>query len=65
MKREIRYIESAAGRMRVIVLRPRDQRGLLPGILWIHGGGYMLGMADMVHASCGKLLAKRYGAGVM
>ena len=65
MKREIRYIESAAGRMRVIILRPRDQRGPLPGILWIHGGGYMLGMADMVHASCGKLLAKRYGAVVV
>ena len=25
----------------------------------------MLGMADMVHASCGKLLAKRYGAVVV
>ena len=45
-----------------IVLRPENVKSLLPGILWIHGGGYVLGMAGMVHASCGKLLAKRFGA---
>ncbi|MBQ9621383.1 MAG: alpha/beta hydrolase fold domain-containing protein, partial [Atopobiaceae bacterium] len=23
----------------------------MPGVLWIHGGGYRLGMAGMVHMS--------------
>lgn len=47
--------------MKTIVLQPEKREGKLPGILWIHGGGYMLGMASMVGFSCGKLLAERYG----
>ena len=51
--------------MKTIVLSPKQQTEKLPGILWIHGGGYMLGMASMVHFSCGKLLAQRHGAVVL
>lgn len=58
-------IETPAGRLKLIVLHPHGQSEPLPGILWIHGGGYMLGMAEMVHVSCGKLLAKRFGAVVV
>ncbi len=36
-----------------------EKRG--PAILWIHGGGYMLGMKSMVYGSCGKMLVERYG----
>ncbi|MBE6479311.1 MAG: alpha/beta hydrolase [Olsenella sp.] len=35
----------------LLVLRPHEQHGPVPGVLWIHGGGYMLGMAGMAHAS--------------
>ena len=34
-----------------LVLRPTIQGTPLPGVLWIHGGGYRLGMAAMVHMS--------------
>lgn len=37
----------------------------LPGILWIHGGGYVLGMAGMVYMSIGKMLAKKFRAVVV
>ncbi len=47
-----------------IILRPETGKPV-PGILWIHGGGYLLGMASMVHFSCGKMLGKRYGAVVV
>ena len=32
-----------------------------PGILWIHGGGYVMGMAAMVYYSKGRMLAGHYG----
>lgn len=62
---EKRMVDTANGRRKILLLRPKNQKKPLPGILWIHGGGYALGMAAMVHASCGKLLAKRYGAVVV
>lgn len=33
-----------------------------PGVLWIHGGGYTSGMADMIYISRAIRLVKRYGA---
>ena len=58
-------IDGPAGELGSIVLRPRDQTGPLPGILWIHGGGYMVGMAAMVYVSKGRALAQEYGAVVL
>ena len=46
-------------------MRPKDQKEDIPAILWIHGGGYMIGFAEMVYASCGKMLAEKYGAVVI
>ena len=52
--------------MKLIVLRySAGRRGLLPGILWIHGGGYTHGRAAMVHCTMGRALAKRYGGVVV
>ncbi len=59
------YIDGPAGRMKLIVLRPKNQSAPLPGILWIHGGGYAAGMASMVYYSMGRLLAQTYGAVVV
>ena len=36
-----------------------------PGILWIHGGGYFMGMAAMVYYSKGRMLARHYGGVVI
>lgn len=64
MKTENRTITTKGGTMNIIILRPEEQTAV-PGILWIHGGGYMLGMASMVHFTAGKMLAKKYGAVVV
>ncbi len=65
LKTEIRHIPIESGSMKVILLRPADAAVSVPGILWIHGGGYVLGMASMVHFSQGKMLAQKYGAVVI
>ena len=41
---------------------PREQT---PGILWIHGGGYTMGMAKMFYISRALGLVKKYGAVVL
>ncbi len=58
-------IDSPDGTMKLTVLQPRDADGPVPGILWIHGGGYMTGGSYMVHVTCGKMLAERFGAAVV
>lgn len=58
-------IATGAGRMKVKVLQPKEADSPVPGILWIHGGGYMLGGSYMVDMSCGKMLAERFGAVVV
>ncbi|MBE5780899.1 MAG: alpha/beta hydrolase [Clostridiales bacterium] len=53
--------------MKVLILRPGEQKPLCetPGILWIHGGGYVTGMAEMIYFSRAKNLVRRYGAVVI
>ena len=58
-------IPASGKKLKLIVLSPQKKDGPVPGILWIHGGGYVTGMAAMVYASCGKDLAKRFGAVVI
>ena len=55
-------IATDAGRMKVKVLQPREAEGAVPGILWIHGGGFMVGGTYMLGMTCGKMLAEKYGA---
>ena len=65
MRRHIIRIPVSGRKLKLIVLSPKNSTGPVPGILWIHGGGYVTGMAAMVYASCGKDLAKRFGAVVI
>lgn len=65
MKKQIINIDTSDNKLKLIIIEPEERQGLLPGILWIHGGGYMLGMAQMVNFSCGLELAKKYGAVVI
>ena len=62
--RNIRIISSGQ-KMRMIVLEPEKGTGKMPGILWIHGGGYAMGMSSLVYISRGKDLAEKYGAVVI
>ena len=58
-------IATPAGKMRARVLAPKETDGPAPGVLWIHGGGYMLGGPFMLDMSCGKTLADKCGAVVV
>ena len=59
------YIRSASGKMKLVLLRPEHLNTTVPGILWIHGGGYATGFAEMVHFSAGRMLAEEFGAVVI
>lgn len=51
--------------MKLIILKPKRQKEKLPGVLWIHGGGYMTGMAAMVYFNRGRDIAEQCGAVVI
>ena len=54
--------------LELLVLRPTinaKPRDKTPGILWIHGGGYVTGMAKMIYISRAIDLVKKYGAVVV
>lgn len=44
-----------APEVRVRLYEPQDKKTPCPGILYIHGGGYILGSAQMTDASCAKM----------
>jgi len=61
-------IKSAGRPLKLLILQPTDRtqpKERTPGILWIHGGGYATGMAEMVYMSRALNLVKRYGAVVI
>lgn len=60
-------IPAQGGSMKLLILRPEEPapESGRPGVLWIHGGGYITGMAGMVYMSRALNLVRRYGAVVM
>ena len=48
-----------------LVLSPKEPAKDAPGVLWIHGGGYMLGLKEMVYMSRALDLVQRHGAVVV
>ena len=65
---EKRNIPSPGGEMKLLILRPtvnRKPQDQTPGILWIHGGGYVTGMAGMIYMSRAIDLVKKFGAVVV
>jgi acetyl esterase/lipase len=54
--------------MKLYILKPtanRKPKEKTPGILWIHGGGYITGMAKMFYISRAFNLVKKHGAVVV
>ena len=52
------------GRVPTLILRPAN-RPLVPvSVLWIHGGGYILGMKEMVYMTRAADLVKKFGVTV-
>ena len=66
-KTEKRFILAGERQMKLVVLLPNTGGAdeLRPGVLWIHGGGYVAGMAEMVHFSRARALAEKLGAVVV
>ena len=48
-----------------MILKTKDTKPNAPGVLWIHGGGYMVGMKEMVYMSRAMGLVKKFGAVVI
>lgn len=64
-KRRIQFSDHA---LKLLILRPTHSAkppAQTPGILWLHGGGYAVGMASMVYMSRALPLVKKYGAVVI
>ena len=53
--------------MKLLLLCSKDSNlsARRPGVLWIHGGGYITGMPEMVYMSRARNLVKKYGAVVV
>ena len=61
-------VQAGEGPMKLLILRPTisaKPREKTPGVLWIHGGGYATGMAEMIYMSRAADLVKKYGAVVV
>lgn len=62
---DVREERIRIGGIPAIVVRPREAVHNAPGILWIHGGGYILGMKEMVYMSRALDLVKEFSAVVV
>ena len=60
-------IPSDSGGLQVLVLTPTEPAPAegRPGVLWIHGGGYLSGMAEMVYLTRAQDLVRKHGAVVV
>ncbi len=63
------YIDSQGRKMKVLVIRPlsedRYDKSKKAGLLWIHGGGFMTGMPEMVYVSRVIALVEKHGITVV
>ena len=58
-------IPTPHGGIPALALSPKSTPIDATGILWVHGGGYIAGMKEMVHMSRAVELVKRFGAVVL
>ena len=61
-------IETVGKEIELLIFRPTvnaKDKANTPGILWIHGGGYVTGMAKMIYMSRAMNFVKKYGAVVV
>jgi len=57
--KEVHHLERSKGApLRLCLYKPKEPQGLLPGILWLHGGGYAQGAPEMNHALYQSLMEK-------
>ncbi len=63
--RDVRAEKIRIGKIAALVIRPKMPVKGAPGVLWIHGGGYITGMKEMVYMSRAIDLVKKFGAVVV
>lgn len=49
---------TGGGSVRVLVITPENAQGVLPGLLWIHGGGYFCGLPEDSAQLCADFALK-------
>lgn len=67
-KIEEKKIPSQNGEIEILIIKPTKNaksKEETPGILWMHGGGYVTGMTKMIYFSRAIDLVKKYGAVVI
>ena len=52
-------------RVPLLILKPLNESQNAPGVLWIHGGGYMTGMKEMAYIGRAADLVRNHGAVVI
>lgn len=65
---EKRMIPSTGRDIKILIFKPTTtvkESAQTPAVLWIHGGGYATGMAEMAYFSRPLALVKKYGAVVV
>lgn len=63
--KDIQVQKLRVGKIPVLVLRPKMPQEKTPALLWIHGGGYFLGMKEMVYMGRAADLVNRFGITVI
>ena len=63
--KEVRARRIKIGGMPAIVMSPAGGAKDAPGVLWIHGGGYITGMKEMVYMGRAADLVKKFGVVVI
>ncbi len=59
--KDIRVQKIRVGNVPVLILKPANLPAVDIGLLWIHGGGYITGMKEMVYMSRAVDLVRKYG----
>src|SRR3546814_10446357 len=44
------------GQLRVVVYKPKQAAANLPAVLWLHGGGYLMGTPEQDITTCRRLI---------
>ena len=58
-------IEANGRKIPLLVLKPKSEPVSAPGVMWIHGGGYMTGMKEMAYIGRAADLVRNHGAVVI
>jgi len=64
-EKDIRVKKIQIGKIPALLLMPETAKVDVPGVLWIHGGGYMTGMKEMVYMSRAVDLVREHGAVIL